>query len=143
MDNEFPTTLPAYCATFDISFFDLRLKCIFCKSYVTIVDLALFHEKCLQLLWKDKVCYCCCSRCLCLSAKYEVENFFQCSCKVDILHALLEKPLQDIVIRCYYCYQLLDLSSKFDLISRGKPACLVRGHWRAPCRNCLNRELWL
>lgn len=141
MENLFPTSLPSYCSTFSISFFDLRLQCIFCKSYLSLVDLAEFHEKELSLIWKKNICHACCARCLGLSAKYEVENYFQCACEVEFLHALLNKPLQEIIIRCYYCYKLLDLSSKFDLISRGRQACLVRGHWRAPCRVCLAKEV--
>ncbi|AEM24635.1 transforming protein [Human papillomavirus 141] len=140
---QFPTNLKTYCNVFNISFFDLKLRCIFCKYYLSLTDLALFHEKQLSLIWKNLVCYACCNRCLCLSARYEADHYFQCACKVQVLHALLDKPLSEITVRCYYCYYLLDLSAKYDLISRDKSACLVRGHWRAPCRQCLSKELWV
>lgn len=143
METLFPTSLEAYCEYFNISFFKLNLKCIFCKNYLSPVDLALFHVKQLSLVWKQHVSYACCNRCLLLSAKFESEKYFQCACPVENLHALLEKPLQEIILRCYYCYSLLDLAEKFDLISRSKQACLVRGHWRAPCRNCIKQEFWV
>lgn len=140
--STFPTNLAAYCSHFNIPFFDLKLKCIFCKNYVSLKELASFYEKELSLVWKNLICYACCERCLCLTAKYESENYFQCACKVQDLHALIERPLNEVLIRCYYCYDLLDLATKFDLIARDYKACLVRGHWRAPCRSCLRREFW-
>lgn len=138
---QFPTCLRTYCNLFNISLFDLKLRCIFCRCYLSLGDLASFYEKKLSLIWKNNICFACCLRCLCLSARYEADHYFQCVCKVQSLHALLNRPLNDIVMRCYYCYNLLDLASKYDLISRDKLACLVRGHWRAPCRDCLNREI--
>lgn len=143
MEPVFPTDLEVYCKTFDISFFTLKLQCIFCNNYATLTDLALFFEKKLSLIWKNKQCFTCCNRCLWLSAKYESERYFQCACKMQDLHDLLNKPLNEILVRCYYCYALLDLPSKHDLIARDKQACLVRGHWRAPCRSCLSKEFWL
>lgn len=143
MDNLFPTNLEDYCSTFQISFFQLKLKCVFCKCYLTLSDLAAFHEKVLSLVWKSQICYACCRKCLYVSAKYEVEQFFQCACEVEKLTLLLGQPLSEISIRCYFCYCLLDLATKHDLIARKKQACLVRGRWRAPCRDCLKRELWL
>lgn len=143
MDQQFPTSLDVYCETFGISFFCLKLKCIFCGKWVSLTELAEFFEKHLSLVWKNNVCHACCLKCLCLSARYETEHYFQCACEVENLSALLNKSLDEIIIRCYFCLALLDLPTKCDLIARKKPACLVRGHWRAPCRQCLNRELWL
>nr|AYA93910.1 MAG: E6 protein [Human papillomavirus] len=140
--SAFPTSLDAYCSNFAIPFFDLKLKCIFCKKYCSLKELASFFEKQLSLVWKGYICYACCESCLCLTAKYESENYFQCTCKVQDLHGLLEKPLGEILIRCFYCYDLLDLATKYDLIARDYVACLVRGHWRAPCRSCMKRQFW-
>lgn len=141
--SAFPTTLDGYCSHFEIPFFDLKLMCVFCKQYVKLTELASFFEKKLKLVWKDLICYACCESCLWLSAKYESENYLQCTCKVQDLHALLERPLSEIIVRCYFCYDLLDLAAKYDLVARNYVACLVRGHWRAPCRKCIRKEFWL
>lgn len=141
MENPFPTCLRAYCQTFGISFFDLRLLCIFCKKYLTVVDLAQFYKKELCLVWRNHVAFGCCYKCICLSARYESDNHFVCAVKVQNLHDFLNCSLENIHIRCYYCLSVLTLSEKVDLITRGKSACLVRGYWRAPCSECINRDI--
>lgn len=136
-----PTDLKAYCRVFGLDFFELGLRCIFCNCIVGLVDLAKFYKKCLCLVWRNNVAYAGCTKCLCLSAKFEAEKHFQCSAKVESLPHLLNKPLAEICLRCYYCLGLLDLQEKFDLVARGKPACLVRGYWRGPCRECIDRDI--
>ena len=140
MENPFPTDLREYCTYCGVCLFDLCLQCIFCKCHVDIVDLAKFYKKKLRVVWKKNVAYVCCTKCLFASAKYEAEQHFQCAVKVCDLHGLLDRPLQDIHMRCYYCLGTLDLQEKVDLISRGKSACLIRGYWRGPCRDCINRD---
>ena len=140
MENPFPTDLREYCKYFAISLFDLSLQCIFCKCYVDIVDLARFYKKQLHVVWKKNVGYVCCTKCLFTSAKYEAERHFQCAVKVADLPGLLNRPLQEIYMRCYYCLAALDLQEKFDLISRDRYACLIRGYWRGPCRDCINKD---
>ena len=142
MEPLFPTKLNEYCSYFDISFFDLSLKCIFCKHYLNLVDLAYFYEKGLSLVWRNNICYACCDRCLKCSARYEANRHFQCTFNTATLHAVVEKPLEDIEIRCYYCLCILSLVEKCDLIARGRPTCLVRGYFRAPCKDCIRREIY-
>lgn len=141
MAEDLPTDLRSYCSTFGIEFFDVQLRCIFCKCFIDLVDLAKFYKKSLCLVWRDCVAYAGCSKCLCLSARHEAEKHFQCAAKVEDLHNLLNRPLCDICVRCYYCLGLLDLQEKCDLVARGKQACLIRGYWRAPCRNCIDRDI--
>ena len=142
MEQIFPTKLNDYCTYFEISFFDLSLKCIFCKHYLTLVDLAKFHEKNFCLVWRKNICYACCDKCVFCSARYEANKHFQCTFNTSTLHAVVQKPLQDIDIRCYYCLRVLSLVEKFDLIAQGKPTCLIRGYFRAPCTECLKKELY-
>lgn len=140
MAADLPTDLRAYCQRFGIDFFGLGLRCIFCKCVLDIVELAKFYKKGLCLVWRCNTAYAGCSKCLCLSARFEAEKHFQCSAKVEGLPHLLNRPLAEICLRCYYCLGLLDLQEKCDLVARGKPACLVRGYWRAPCRECIDRD---
>ncbi|ACT76412.1 E6 protein [Human papillomavirus 116] len=140
MENPFPNDLRSYCNYFGICLFDLRLQCIFCKSILDIVDLAKFHKKELRLVWRCKVAYACCSKCLYASARYENENHFQCAVKASTLHDLLGTPLHQIYMRCNHCLSGLDLQEKFDLVARDCYVILVRGYWRGPCRDCINRE---
>ena len=140
MENLFPTGLQEYCSYFKIDFFELRLRCIFCKTYVDLIDLAKFHIKNLRLVYRDNVPHACCSKCLFHSARYEAEQHFQCCVRVADLHLLLNTDLPNVYMRCYYCLKLLDLQEKIDLIARLKKACLIRGYWRAPCRNCIDRD---
>lgn len=141
MAAEHPTDLKTYCRQFGLDLFDVSLRCIFCNCVLDLVELAKFHKKCLCLVWRHGVAYAGCSKCLCLSAKFEAEKHFQCSAKVDCLPYLLKTPLADICIRCYYCLGLLDLQEKCDLAAREKPACLIRGYWRGPCRLCIDRDI--
>lgn len=136
----FPVRLDEYCKTFNIPFLDLRLCCIFCYHYIDIRELADFYQKKLSLIWRNFQCYACCERCIFLSARYERENFFQCTVKPEDLASLVEKPLTDVIIRCYICLDLLDAAEKQDHIARNKRFILVRGHWRGYCRRCMQKE---
>lgn len=142
MEELQPRKLDDYCRIFDISLFDLYLKCIFCKRYLTLKDLACFHMKDLSLLWRNNICFACCERCVIASARYEASRHFQCIFQTDHLHVITGVPLQNLDVRCYYCLSVLDTAEKFDLIARNRPTCLVRGYFRAPCRECLRREIY-
>ena len=131
-----PTRLDQYCKQHRISFFELRIQCIFCRHICSLVDLAAFYHKCLRLVWKDEVCYACCTACLKLSAKFELENYYQCSISSQFFEDIVRKPLQEIVIRCLKCFALLDIMEKLDHLRNCRDVHLVRGHWRADCRNC-------
>lgn len=136
MAEQKPTQLDEYCRRFNLSFFDLKLKCVFCNFTIELTELAEFFCKKLSLIWKDSVCFACCKRCILLSAKYELENYTVCSVDINKLSEVLHTPLKDIILRCIYCYKKLDTIEKIDCKARGEKAVLVRGHWRSPCRNC-------
>lgn len=134
-----PGKLDVLCKQYGICFFDLRINCIFCKHLCTIIDLAAFHHKSLCLIWKDKVCFACCTACLKLSARYELENYYQCSVSSDYIEDIVCKPLQDIVVRCLKCLSKLDFIEKLDHKRNNRKLHLVRGYWRADCRNCIEK----
>lgn len=136
MAEQRPTQLDEYCKQLNISFFELKLKCIFCKFTVELNDLADFYCKNLSLIWKDSVCYACCKQCILLSAKYEQENFTTNCVDIEHLSQLVHVPLKDIVVRCVKCYRRLDTIEKIDCKARGEKALLIRGYWRAKCRYC-------
>lgn len=136
----YPTTLDEYCATFGVTFFSLKLKCVFCKHIVSLQGLADFFVKHLSLVWKESICYACCPQCLKLIAKYESEHHTRCTVSGDTLSVLLKKPLSDIVIRCLQCYKRLDFAEKIDCCNADLPFCLVRDHWRSTCRNCRPKQ---
>lgn len=132
----FPTKLDTYCEYYGISFFDLQLRCVFCKHWISGVELAAFHTKYLSLIWKQNVCYACCTNCLQLSARYERERYYQCSVKSAFIVDLLHKPLCDIVIRCLHCLRRLDYIEKIEHLYNEEPFHLIRCYWRGYCRNC-------
>nr|AYA94338.1 MAG: E6 protein [Human papillomavirus] len=134
-----PCNLYQYCASKNLSLFDLRLPCVFCKNELDFMSLADFHLKNLQLLHKENTCYACCSVCLRVSAKFELENYFQCYVKAKYFTTLCEKPLQCIIVRCIDCYRLLDCMEKVDCCAADLPFCLVRGRWRNFCRHCIKK----
>nr|UXX42009.1 MAG: E6 [Gammapapillomavirus sp.] len=134
-----PTNLLDYCKFFKVSFFDVTLKCIFCKFNLDLVELASFHHKRLSLVWRDAFCFACCTKCLKLSAWYESQNYYCCSVKSELISGLVGKPVEDIIVRCMFCMQLLDFMEKFDHVTRGEPFHLVRGSWRGSCRNCVQK----
>ncbi|AWK28200.1 E6 protein [Human papillomavirus type 220] len=140
MAELFPVRVDDYCRTFNISFFDLRLRCIFCNFYLTVRELAEFYEKQLSLVWRRFECYACCERCIGLSAKYEREKYFQCAIKPTNIVTVCNRPLREIVVRCFYCFMLLDADEKLDHISRDKSFLLVRDHWRGYCRRCMRKQ---
>ena len=109
-----PLRLDDFCAKNGLSFFDVRLQCVFCEHWISTVDLAAFHCKSLSLVWKGHVCYACCCSCLRLSALYEMQRYYQCSLQGDYIEDLVRKPLTDIVIRCLLCLTKLDLLEKLE-----------------------------
>lgn len=139
-EARFPKFLDDYCIHFQINFFALRLPCVFCANILNAQELAGFYMKKLSLIYKHNSVFACCSKCLVLSAKYERENFFQCMVTSSAIEHLTKKVLKDICIRCLYCLTLLDLAEKIDIKHKEIPYCLVRGHWRGPCRNCIYKE---
>lgn len=134
-----PVRLDAYCKTFNVDFFDLQIPCIFCKHYLNLQELAAFHMKRLSLAWRDSICYACCTGCIRLSAKLEIEKYYRCSCSSDTLEFLLEVPLTEITVRCLDCYALLDTAEKFDCKARSEYLHLVRHVWRGYCRICAKK----
>ena len=137
MEPHFPTDLDSYCHYFKISFFDLVLKCIFCKFPLSIIDLASFHNKKLSVIWRDNTPFACCSKCLRLTALYERQNYFVCTAKSYSLTSLTGKELCDIHIRCLHCYAFLDYVEKLRHLYNDVDFALIRGGWRGTCRNCV------
>lgn len=131
--------LDEYCSTANISFFDLKLKCIFCNFTVPLDELAEFFCKQLSLVYRNDCCYACCRRCILHSARHEVENHTTFILNFERLSEYVHAPLRDIVVRCVFCYRKLDHIEKIDCNARGEQALLVRGHWRARCRNCYKK----
>lgn len=132
----YPTSLDEYCACFNVSFFSLKLRCVFCKHIVNLQGLADFFMKSLSLVWKNEICYACCQPCLKLIAKYEKEHFTRCTVTGEVLLFLTKKPLKDLVIRCVSCYKRLDFAEKLDCCYGDVNFFLVRNSWRSECRNC-------
>lgn len=140
MAAETPTRLDEYCKVFNKSFFELQLPCLFCKFYLTLQDLAGFFHKELCLVWRDEICYACCSPCLRLCAKYELENYSRCIVEGHCIENLLNVPLSNILVRCIFCLKKLDYAEKIDCCIKNLSFYLVRHHWRNCCRFC-KREI--
>lgn len=136
----FPRSLDEYCKYFEIDFFSLRLRCIFCLFYTSFEDLAAFHTKKLNIVWRHNLPFVCCTKCCRHSALIEKQKYFQCSVKCRILDAVVGKPITEIYMRCTWCFALLDCAEKVDLCARDDLALLIRGYWRADCRNCCTKE---
>lgn len=134
-----PTNLEDYCKFHNCSFFALSFPCVFCKHKVDYLGLAEFHHKTLNLLYKDNVPYVCCSPCLKLTAKYELQQYYRCSVDAACIEFLCKQPLKDIIVRCLLCYRLLDYLEKYDCVVCDFPFVLVRHHWRNYCRFCVKQ----
>lgn len=139
MDRKHPSTLQDYCSNFNISFFDLRIPCIFCGFILTTQHLAGFVHKNLSLVWRGDSCFACCLNCCRLSAKFELSRHYQCSVLAEHLEVFLGKPLSEIIIRCCLCLKHLDLPEKIDTISRSDWFHLVRCQWKGYCRDCVEK----
>lgn len=140
METYFPRSLDDYCSYYQISFFNLRMRCIFCKFYTSLQDLAVFYTKGLSIVWRFNVPFACCIKCTLHSALIERQKFRQCVVLGSNLDAVARKPLKEIVIRCIVCFALLDEDEKLDVCARNAVVSLVRGHWRTECRNCVGKE---
>ncbi|ATQ38400.1 E6 [Gammapapillomavirus 14] len=136
MEPAAPTNLVDYCNLNSVSFFDVKLDCIFCKFPVPIVDLAAFYHKGLSLVYRGEKVFAACSPCLKLCATYERSNYCVCTAKCCYLSGIVGKELRAIVIRCLMCLGALDYIEKLDLIYSDADVYLIRGTWRAMCRNC-------
>lgn len=139
MEHQQPRRLDDYCRVFQIDFFNLHLRCVFCNFYVNLQDLASFFLKQLSLIWKDNQCYACCTACVKHSARYEAQLYCRCVVNARNIESLLRIPLKDIVIRCLLCYSLLDYLEKIDNICQGEELYLVRSTWRGYCRACIRK----
>nr|AYA93771.1 MAG: E6 protein [Human papillomavirus] len=142
MEHMLPYNLEEYCRVFEISFFNVHMKCLFCKFDVSTLDLAGFYCKQLRLVWRDAQCFACCLKCLRVLAKHEFENYCICVCKGSTLEFLTKKGLAFVIVRCIDCLTLLDYAEKLECDRRGLPFCLVRTHWRNLCRNCMKKDDW-
>ncbi|AWK28191.1 E6 protein [Human papillomavirus type 219] len=136
MAERSPTRLHDLCARTGCTLFNLRVPCIFCKFILSVEDLVAFITKNLSLIDKNNVIYACCVRCLQHCARYEREQFGQCIVNAEHIDVVAGKPLLDILIRCLYCYNILDAAEKIDCRARNQGIVLVRGHWRTGCRLC-------
>lgn len=142
MERLLPYNLEDYCRVFAISFFEIRMPCLFCKFTVPTVDLASFHCKQLRLVWRDSTCFACCGKCIRLLAKHEFDHYCICVCKGTTLEHLCKKDLASVIVRCVECLCLLDFAEKLYCDRKGLPFYLVRTHWRNCCRNCLRKDDW-
>lgn len=140
MAGRHPVRLDDFCRVYDLSLFNVSLPCIFCNFICDLQDLASFFMKQLSIVWRNGKPFVCCRKCALLSAKHEFERFCVCLTKAASLENLLQKPLRAIVIRCVYCYQLLDISEKLDCCASDESFALVRGTWRGPCRHCIRKQ---
>nr|AYA94808.1 MAG: E6 protein [Human papillomavirus] len=140
METSLPSNLVDLCSKLQTTFFDLTLKCIFCRFKLSFLDLAGFHQKRLCVIWRENEPFGCCCKCLRLTAAFERENYSCCSVTGPGICSLLNKPLTDITVRCIYCFALLDVIEKFEHYYCEKKFFLVRGHWRGCCRNCYSYE---
>lgn len=140
MENLFPTCVKDYCSYFEINFLDLSLPCIFCRFRCNIVDLAQFYSKQLRLIWRNNIAFACCEKCLKLCAKYEFEQHCVCSVRAEHLHGLIRVPMDQVLLRCTYCFAVLTASEKVDLVAGSRYVWLIRGYWRAMCSKCRQLE---
>lgn len=136
METTEPTRLDEYCQVFGVSFFNLRLPCIFCKFLCTVEDLAAFFKKKLSLVYRNRVPFACCLKCLKHTARYERQKFSLCSVKPFVIDALTGKSFFELPVRCLLCLSLLDEIEKKECCLREEDIILVRGHWRCFCRDC-------
>lgn len=131
-----PKRLDAYCEQQGISFFELRIRCLFCNFELDLQELADFHQKNLSLIYKEDTVFAACIRCIKLSARYERENYCRCSVPPDSIESVTGQKLSDLVVRCYMCYRRLDTAEKIDCVAADEDFLLVRHHWRNICRYC-------
>lgn len=140
MTDNRPTRLDDYCRQNNISFFDLKIPCLFCRFDLTLQELAAFFTKNLALVYKEgDKCYGLCFRCTRVSARHEAEHYLRCIVKSDFVDVLAECPLIALTIRCIECYKQLDAAEKLDIRARSEDLYLVRKHWRGYCRECYKR----
>nr|AYA94734.1 MAG: E6 protein [Human papillomavirus] len=139
MDSSQPTSLDDYCRHFNCSFFDLRIRCIFCRHFLDLIQLADFHSKTLSLVWRGCECFACCTNCARLSAKFEFESYYRCSIPAVIIEDIVKQKLHQLIVRCYLCLRLLDTVEKYDSVCRGDSFHLVRQGWKGICRICASK----
>lgn len=139
MADDKPKRLDEYCERFGLSFFDVKLPCLFCNFELDLQELAEFHLKTLSLIWKDNACFAACKRCIRLSARFERENYCRCSVPSDAIENVTGQKLCELTIRCYLCYKRLDQAEKIDCIAANEDFLLIRHHWRGVCRFCARK----
>lgn len=138
MATRYPTSLDAFCDYYNIAFFNLNLRCLFCNSVCSLEDLAGFFIKQLALVWKGEHCFATCRECVYKAAEAEYLYFHRGTINaVDIEH-ITGVPIQCILCRCAVCLKVLSEAEKIACIGRGLHLHLVQNTWRGLCSNCMN-----
>nr|AYA93903.1 MAG: E6 protein [Human papillomavirus] len=136
-----PLCLDEYCNYFGVDITTLTLPCIFCHDIIDALQLSIFRERKLSLVWRGQNCYAACLQCVSNVAKIERERYFQCLLKGEYIEHCTQTPLQSLIVRCLYCMSLLSGAEKIDVIASGGNFCLVRCHWKGVCHKC-SQNAW-
>ena len=136
MESNLPRSLEQYCQYYNCSFFAVHLPCIFCSHILTAEDLAAFACKNLSLVFRNAQCLACCIKCCRMSARYEIENYYQCSVRSVNIESVSQCRLHALIVRCYECLKSLDIAEKYDLVCKDEWFHVVRSQWRGLCRDC-------
>lgn len=132
-----PRSLQDFMNTYNLSLFDARLPCVFCKGYCTVVDLQEFIRKELQLVWKGGLCFAACTGCLYISAFYEHNKHLQLKIPSGLVQQVAGESVLDLNVRCVYCLAKLSREELVGSLVLGLDLYLVRHQWRGVCRLCI------
>lgn len=136
-----PLCVEEYCNFFHIDLCDVTLPCIFCRRVVDAVQLSVFQQRKLSLVWRGDHCFAACLQCLRQVADIERTKYFQCLVRGEYIEHCTQTPLQNLVVRCLFCMSLLSSDEKVDVIASGENFYLVRSHWKGICRSC-SQNAW-
>lgn len=137
----YPLCLQEYCNYFNLDKSTVTLPCIFCRNNIDSLQLAIFEQRQLSLVWRGNNCFAACVSCLSNVAAFERNKYFQCTVKGEYIEFFTRTPLQNLIVRCLFCMWLLSGDEKIELIACGENFYLVRGSWKGICRKCLH-DAW-
>nr|WPK29458.1 MAG: E6 protein [Varecia variegata papillomavirus 2]WPK29464.1 MAG: E6 protein [Varecia variegata papillomavirus 2] len=133
---ERPKTVRELAKILQVPYHDVLLRCIFCKDFLSELDLNAFDYRQLHVIWRPDGVHGACQACVGLVAYKDLLKNTECTLEADGVEQFERRPLRDIAVRCAGCLKPLDYLEKLECYTERTPFWRVRDLWRGRCRNC-------
>ncbi|AAU11493.1 E6 [Erethizon dorsatum papillomavirus 1] len=131
-----PRTLRELCVWRGQEFPNVSVTCKYCKKCLSLLDVYLFDQTVLNVLWSDGTPAAVCTLCLRLLARLEFRARHMFSCTVQHIPLLLYRPFVTCTVRCVRCLMPLTTVEKEFLARQHTVVHFVGRSLRTLCTHC-------